>query len=378
MEFAVVYENFWRSLRERNMSESDSRMDAQTQPAIFDGHNDVLLKLFQAGGSTVAESFVTGREGAIDVASARKGGFGGGFFAVFVPSPMDRDFKFEEMTKDVYDLPLPDPIDWEDALPVVLSEAAILFDLEQRGALRVCRSVADLRACLDAGELAAIFHIEGAEAIDPDLNTLDVLYQAGLRSLGPVWSRSTIFGHGVPFRYPSDGDIGPGLTDHGLRLVRRCNELGVMIDLSHLNEAGFWDVARHSTRPLVATHSNAHAICPHSRNLTDKQLDAIAESDGMVGLNFAVAFLREDGKMLPEVPLEQMIRHLDHLIDRLGEDRVGLGSDYDGAIVPKDLTSCASLPKLRAAMRRHGYDEALMAKLCHGNWLRVLETTWGA
>ncbi len=352
-------------------------MGQAIQPAIFDGHNDVLLKLYRAGGASAVQGFVEGNAGAIDVPAAQAGGFAGGLFAVFVPSPMDLDEKFTEMTKDAYDLPLPDPIDWEDAFPIVMSQAAILFELEEQGALTICRSAAELRACLDAGKLAAVFHIEGAEAIDPDLNTLDVLYQAGLRSIGPVWSRKTIFGHGVPFRYPSTPDTGAGLTDHGLRLVKRCNVLGIMVDLSHLNEAGFWDVARHSAKPLVATHSNVHAICPHTRNLTDKQLAAIAESDGMVGLNFAVAFLRADGKMLPEVPLEQMIRHLDHLIETLGEDRVGFGSDYDGAIVPEPLQSCAGLPKLRAAMRQHGYDDALMTKLCHGNWLRVLEKTWG-
>lgn len=309
--------------------------------------------------------------------SAKEGGFGGGFFAVYVPSPMDMDFKFEQMTKPSYDLPLPDPIDWEDAFPIVMAQAAILFDLERRGLLTVCRSSSEIRAVLASGKMAAILHIEGAEAIDPDFHTLDVLYQAGLRSVGPVWSRSTIFGHGVPFRYPSTGDIGPGLTDHGLRLVKRCDEMNIMLDLSHLNEAGFWDVARHSTKPLVATHSNVHAICPHSRNLTDKQLAAIRESDGMVGLNFAVAFLRADGRMLNDVPLEQMLRHLDYMIEHLGEDRVGFGSDYDGAIVPEGVTSCAQLPELRHAMAQHGYNDALMSKLCHENWLRVLEKTWG-
>ena len=228
-----------------------------------------------------------------------------------------------------------------------------------------------------AGQMAALMHLEGAEPIDADLMALDVLHAAGLRSLGPVWSRPTIFGHGVPFRYPSSGDIGPGLTEHGKRLVARCDALGIMLDLSHLNEAGFWDIAGLSTGPLVATHSNAHAICPHARNLTDKQLAAIRESDGMVGLNFAVAFLRDDGKMLADVPLEQMLRHLDHLIEHLGEDRVGFGSDYDGAVVPQDLTTVAGLPKLRHAMAQHGYDDALIAKICHENWLRVLEKTWG-
>ncbi len=346
-------------------------------PTIFDGHNDVLSKLYRAGGVKAAETVMSGRDGAIDLPTARIGGFGGGFFAVYVPSPLDVDFKMQEMAKPTYDLPLPDPIDWEDAFPVVMAQAAILFDLESRGALKVCRNVQDIRATLSVGQMAAIFHIEGAEAIDPELHTLDVLYQAGLRSIGPVWSRPTIFGHGVPFRYPSDPDTGDGLTDHGLRLIRRCDELGIMVDLSHLNEAGFWDVARYTTKPLVATHSNVHAICPHSRNLTDRQLAAIRESDGMVGLNFAVAFLRDDGRMLAEVPLEQMLRHLDHLITHLGEDRVGFGSDYDGAIVPEVLTSCASLPALRLAMAKHGYNDALMAKLCHENWLRVLEKTWG-
>lgn len=351
---------------------------ARVQPVIFDGHNDVLCKLYRAGGVTAARSFIQGREGAVDLPKAQEGGFGGGFFAVYVPSPTDLDDKYDEMTKPSYDLPLPDPITLEDAQPVALSQAATLLELERRGGLVICRTVADIRAAFGAGQIAAIFHIEGAEAIDPDLHMLDVLYAAGLRSLGPVWSRDTIFGYGVPFRFPSSPDIGAGLTEAGLRLIRRCNQLGIMVDLSHLNEAGFWDVAKHSTKPLVATHSNAHAICPHSRNLTDDQLRAIAESDGMVGLNFAVAFLREDGRMLADVPLSQVLRHLDHLMSILGEGRVGLGSDYDGAIVPEDLTTVAGLPRLRQAMKEHGYDEPLIEKLCHGNWLRVLERTWGS
>lgn len=376
MQFLYVHENLWRKLLQSFLW-GTIFLAASTLPTIFDGHNDVLLHLYRAGGVSVGDTFINGRDGALDVVKAKAGGFGGGFFSVYIPSPIDREFKMEEMAKPVYDLPLPDAIEWEDAFPVAMSLAAILFDLEHRGALIVCRTAADIRAALEAGRIAAIFHIEGAEAIDPDLHTLEVLYQAGLRSIGPVWSRQTIFGHGVPFRYPSTPDIGPGLTDHGLRLVKRCDELGIMIDLSHLNEAGFWDVARHSTKPLVATHSNAHTICPHSRNLTDKQLAAIKDSDGMVGMNFAVAFLRDDGRMLSDVPLDQMLRHLDYLIEHLGEDRVGLGSDYDGAVVPEDVTTVADLPNLRQAMVQHGYGEALMTKLCHGNWLRVLAKTWG-
>ncbi|MGR3292100.1 MAG: dipeptidase [Paracoccaceae bacterium] len=348
-----------------------------TEPLIFDGHNDVLLKLLNSGGVENAQNFVSGCPGHIDLPRAISGGFGGGFFAVYVPSPSVKNSNDTEMSKPIYDLPLPEPIDQTTALVAVTDEISILQKLQELGALKICRTVAELRACFGTGKMAAILHIEGAEAIGEDLHQLDLLYAAGLRSLGPVWSRPTVFGHGVPFRFPSDGDTGPGLSQAGFRLIKRCNELGVMIDLSHMTEAGFWDVAKTSDAPLVATHSNVHAICPSSRNLTDRQLDAIADSDGMVGLNFAAAFLRPDGQMKPDIPFGTLLRHLDHMISRVGEDRVGLGSDFDGATVPDMITDVAGLPRLRAAMKSHGYDDALMIKLCHQNWFRVLDKTWG-
>ena len=347
-------------------------------PPIFDGHNDVLTRLLKAGGLDAADQFVTGRGGHIDVDKAKAGGFGGGFFAVWVPAADGGSPIYNDMTKPQYDLPLPPPIPADQAIEAVDTEIAILRRLEELGALTVCTDTAMIRACLAEGRMAAILHMEGAEAIDPDFAVLDNLYTRGLRSLGPVWSRPTIYGEGVPFRFPGTPDIGGGLTPDGVRLVERCNALHIMIDLSHINEAGFWDVAKHSTQPLVATHSNAHVLCPHARNLTDRQLEAIAESDGMVGLNFAVAFLRSDGRMLADVALDQMLRHFDHLIAILGEDRVGFGSDFDGAVIPQDIADASGLPKLRQAMIDHGYNDALMTKLCHANWLRVLEKTWGA
>jgi len=352
-------------------------LNISNAPLIFDGHNDVLYRLLMDGGMAALDSFSRGRDGHIDLPRAKKGGFAGGFFALFAPSDDLDEGSFEAMLAPAYDLPLPAPVAHSRALAVIMEKAAMLLALERRGALTICTDTAQMRRCFETGRMAAIMHIEGAEAIDAELNALEVLHAAGLRSLGPVWSRPTIFGHGVPFRFPSTPDTGPGLTDAGKRLVRRCNALGIMLDLSHLNEAGFWDVARISDAPLVATHSNAHAICPHARNLTDAQLDAIAESDGMVGLNFAAAFLREDGQMNPDVPLETLLRHLDHLIGRLGEDRVGFGSDFDGAVVPADIGDVAGLPALGKAMAAHGYDDKLLKKLGHENWLRVLERTWG-
>lgn len=346
-------------------------------PPIFDGHNDVLLKLYNFHDTAARQGFINGYDGHIDLPKAGRGGFGGGFFAIYVPSPHDSDKIVGEMSGATYDLPLPKAIAQKEALEVVLAQAALLARLERDGALKICTSAADIRGCLSSGKLAAVMHIEGAEAIDTDFDVLNVLYRAGLRSIGPVWSRPTVFAHGVPFRFPSTGDVGPGLTGAGKALVRECNHLGVMLDMSHLNEAGFWDVVGLSTAPIVATHSNAHAVCPTARNLTDRQLDAIRDSDGMVGLNFATAFLRPDGQMSADTGLDVMMRHLDHLILHLGEDRVGFGSDFDGATMPEAIGDAAGLPALRDAMARHGIDNALMAKLCHGNWLRVLERTWG-
>lgn len=344
-------------------------------PLIFDGHNDLLLQI-HSGNVTADELGFLGSGGHhIDLIKAQKGGFAGGLFAIFVPDEADTCF-MEEMMAESYDLPLPPALDWPRSAQVALAQAAILKRLERQGPLKICRTAADIRTSMQSGIMAAVMHMEGAEAIDPDFHTLEVLHSAGLRSLGLVWSRPTIYGHGVPFRFPSSPDTGPGLTAEGIRLVKKCNELKILIDLSHLNEAGFWDVASHSSRPLVATHSNAHALCPHSRNLTDRQLHAIRDSDGMVGLNFAVAFLRDDGRMDADTPVAKMIEHLVYLIEQLGEDRVGLGSDFDGATVPAAIRDLSGLPVLRDAMKAHGFDDQLMAKLCHGNWLRVLEQTW--
>ena len=345
-------------------------------PLIFDGHNDLLFRLFEDDSTEPSEGFLNGRPGHIDLPKAKLGGFGGGFFAIYVPSPDELLDTLTQMKNPPYDLPLPGALTQEAALPIAMQQAAHLIALEKTGTLKICTSTDEIKTSLDNGIIAAVMHMEGAEAIDEDLHALEVFYQAGLRSLGPVWSRPTIFGHGVPFRYPSTGDIGDGLTDAGKRLVKRCDELGIMLDVSHLNEKGFWDIAAISANPIVATHSNVHAICPHARNLTDDQLKAIKESGGMVGLNFAVAFTRPDGAMDENTELAALLPHLDYLIEHLGEDHVGLGSDFDGAHIPHEIKDISDLGNLRQVMRDHGYNDHLMNKLCHENWIRVLDKVW--
>ena len=158
--------------------------------------------------------------------------------------------------------------------------------------LFLVRTVAELERCVAGEEVGAILHLEGAEPVEPGLGNLEAWDERGLRSLGIVWSRPNAFGHGVPFRFPGTPDTGPGLTPAGRELVRACNELGVMIDVAHLNEAGFRDVARLSDRPVVSTHSGVHALCPIPRSLTDDQLDAIRDSGGLAAIVFDTPMTR--------------------------------------------------------------------------------------
>ena len=207
-------------------------------------------------------------------------------------------------------------------------------------------------------------HIEGAEVLDPGLELLPALHALGLRSLGITWSRPNAFGHGVPFAQPSTPDTGPGLTDAGRALVRACEALGILVDLAHLNERGFWDVAEIAERPLVVTHACAHALVPSARNLTDAQLDAVRDSGGVVG----VCFHHED--VGPR--REDIARQVDHIARRLGPEHVALGSDFDGCELPAGMAGAADLPKVLDDLRALGWEEPELALVVHANFLRVL------
>jgi membrane dipeptidase len=347
--------------------------------AFFDGHNDFLLRLYMAPSEREALWLGSTGKGHLDLARMKQAGFAGGLFAIFVP-PVSmgsaKDFA-AMMATAPFEVPLPPLMPHVAAQPVALAMAGSLHWMERTsgGQFKVCRTPAQIREAIASGTIAGVMHIEGAEAIGPDLDALYLFHEMGLRSLGPVWSRPTIFGHGVPMKFPGDANVGPGLTEVGKDLIRLCNELGIMIDLSHMNAAGFEDIARISTAPLVATHSNVHALCASSRNLNDRQLEQIRETGGMVGLNFATSFLRADGMASPQMGWDEMLAHLDYLIEKLGEDHVGLGSDFDGCTVPKPIGDVTGVPKLFEALSQHGYGDVLIHKLARENWLACLERT---
>jgi len=350
---------------------------------VFDGHNDVLLALYQPdydpawGGPR--SFFERSDRGHLDLPRAKDAGFAGGFFAVWVtPDPTARKPELTQ-PKSTHDVPAQvPPIDHSYAVRLALAMTGTLFRLEAEsaGKLKVVQNVPELRTCLESRVMAAILHFEGAEMIDPQLNSLEVFYRAGLRSLGPAWSRPNAFCEGVPYRFPSSPDTVPGLTPAGKDLIKRCNELGIMIDLSHLNEKGFWDIAKISSAPLVATHSNAHALTPSPRNLLDSQLDAIKASNGIVGINFAVAFTRKDGKRNPKTPLQLLARHFDYVCERIGPEHVAFGSDFDGTTISTEMRDVTGLTKLVQILRDRGYRERDLRKMGYENWLRVLSATW--
>ena len=298
---------------------------------VFDGHNDTLLRLVLADGGRNAKSFLeAGRTGHLDLPRARKGGFCGGLFAMFTPSRFRDD--------DTLDLSPDDPGNFAEVSQQVaepftrkMIDMALAVESLSAGEVVIAHSVGEARQAMADGKLAMILHIEGVECLSPDLSNLHTFYQAGLRSLGPVWSRKNAFADGVPMDFPGSPDTGSGL--------------------------------------------NAHAISQSPRNLTDRQLEAVRASGGLVGINFHVGFLRPDGVKDERTDLDQIVAHTDHLLEKIGEDGVAFGSDFDGCMVPAALGDAAGMPRLIERYRQAGYGETLIRKIAAENWLSLLERT---
>jgi len=346
-------------------------------PPVLDGHNDTVLALWREE-ATAAEFLDRREDGHLDLPRANATGFAGGFFAVFVPSEPQFDPGADgnrTETEDGYRIAQPPPMGWPYARRTTDEMFALLQDIATDDRVTLVRTADDLRACVDRDQLGLVVHFEGAEAIHPSLSNFQEYYDAGLRSLGLAWSRPTAFADGVPFRYPGSPAVGDGLTDAGRRLVRRCNDRGVVVDCAHLTARGFWDVHDVSTAPLVVSHTAAHEVCPFSRNLTDEQLDAVADTDGVVGLTFSASALRASGQR-DDDSLDVVVEHVDHMVDRTSVDHVVLGSDFDGATVLDAVGDVTGVPDVLDALRDAGYSEADCRKIASENWLRVCEATW--
>jgi membrane dipeptidase len=230
--------------------------------------------------------------------------------------------------------------------------------------IRLARTAGDVETARRDGAASALLGIEGAHSLEGDLDNLDHFARRGLRYLGLLHFSANEAGYPAYGRGARD----EGLTPWGRELVARCESLGVLVDLAHINRRGFLDACAMARRPLIVSHTGVLGAHRHWRNIGDDQLRAVAKLGGCVGVIFCPRYLGGDG-------LEPVVRHLRHIVDVVGEDCAALGSDWDGFIVPtRELADPTGLPLLTAALLRHGFKESTVAKILRDNVLRVLDS----
>ncbi|MFZ2190454.1 MAG: membrane dipeptidase, partial [Candidatus Magasanikiibacteriota bacterium] len=240
----------------------------------------------------------------------------------------------------------------------------------------IVNSYEDLAQNIEKGRVSVMLHIEGAECINSDLSNIEEYYEKGIRSIGPVWSRPNVFGNGVPFKFPSSPDTGDGLTEAGKELIKKCNELGILVDLAHINYKGFFDVARITTKPLIVSHTAVNRLCNSTRNLLDDQIDEVGKSHGIIGIIFEPINTRSNGKENEDTSLQVIVDHILYVGNRIGFECVGFGSDFDGAQTPKEMKNVSKIQNLIEKLRANGLGEEVIEKIAFGNWLRVIKETF--
>jgi len=236
--------------------------------------------------------------------------------------------------------------------------------------LAAARSRADIEKNRAAGKVSAMLTVEDGACVEGRLERLQTMYDLGVRLITLTWNYENCFG------FPNSPDPAlhqKGLKDFGLEALAEMSRLGVVVDVSHLSEGGFWDVARENKKPFVASHSCARALCDHSRNLTDAQLRALGDAGGVCGVNFYSRFLRENADHTTN---EDILRHMAYIADRAGIEAAALGSDFDGIDCTLEMENYGGLAHLAEQIAdRFGYDNA--EKICHGNALRVFADVIG-
>ncbi|OPY58211.1 MAG: Membrane dipeptidase (Peptidase family M19) [Pelotomaculum sp. PtaU1.Bin035] len=305
---------------------------------VIDTHCDTLSVMLDGGWHLAGFS----GQGQLDLPRLKEGGVDVQFFSAFVAP----EYK-----------------------PVAVRRVMELIDLfyqemeENSDVILHAKGLADINEALATGKVAAFLSIEGGEALEGSLGVLRVLHRMGVRSITLTWNGRNELGDGV-----GEESTGGGLTGFGIATVMEMNRLGMLVDVSHLSERGFWDVIKVSRQPVIASHSNCRAICDHPRNLKDEQIKALASNGGVMGIAFVPDFLGGESPSIDDV-----IAHIDHVIAVAGPDCVGIGSDFDGTdILPAGLDACSSLPAVTSGLLKRGYNGEVIKKILGGNFLRVI------
>lgn len=305
-------------------------------PRVFDGHCDTILRCYQNGGGFRKNG------GHLDLERMRPYGSWAQFFACF-GEPEDMPGK-----------PL-----WQ-----VFQEEVALFrrQMEENADLvRHCRTAQEAEEAWAEGKMAAFLSAEGAELLECDIAKLEKAYEWGLRAVNITWNHENALS-GTNVEKP-----GKGLTERGKTFVRRAQELGMLVDVSHLSDPGFWDVMELAKKPIFASHSNSRKICFHPRNLTDEQFTAIIGNHGVAGLNMCDEFLGQS----PTV--DTLVAHVEHWFSLGGERNVSLGGDWDGiSHPPAGIRGIQDLDRLADRLLRMNYSEERVNGLFYHNLMEVV------
>ncbi|MFS8525266.1 MAG: dipeptidase [Limnochordales bacterium] len=308
---------------------------------VVDAHCDTALRLAAGDSLTPGGGAAPGH---VDLPRLRAGGVDLQVFALWV----DADSRKHGRLRRCLEL-----------LDAVVAETERLRD-----DFRLVLSARDIDAAAQAGQIGVLLSIEDGAALEGSLSALRAFYRLGVRAMGLTWNGRNELGEGVGAAKGAGG----GLTAFGRDVVREMNRLGMIVDVSHLSEAGFWDVLEISDAPVIASHSNAKAVCDHRRNLTDRQIKALADAGGVMGINFCPPFLADGGR----ASVEDIVRHVDHIVDLVGPGHVGLGSDFDGiSSTPEGAEDVARLPAVTEALAARGYGDEEIRAILGGNFLRV-------
>lgn len=306
---------------------------------ILDAHCDTITKIMETGGN------LKKNEGHVDLDRLQEYPGFIQFFAAFI----------EPIYNQAYSM--------KRAVQII---DRLYREIEAfNGQIELCLNYKDIENALSSKKIAAILSIEGGEALQGELSALRIFYRLGVRSICLTWNHRNEIADGV-----GDAVSGGGLTSFGREVIREMNSLGMMIDVSHLSEKGFWDVIEASKSPIIASHSNSREICSHKRNLWDDQMLALKKNGGVMGINLCPAFLNDSGKAC----LEDIIKHIEYAAALIGCEHIGLGADFDGIDqTPEDISGVQDIGKVLDALARLNYSQEDISKIAGANFLRIIK-----
>lgn len=307
---------------------------------VIDTHCDTIIGVLRG-------SFGLGDErpdGHLDLPRMKKGGVNAQLFACYIEPPYKPTRSLRRCVQ---------------MIDAIYQQAELNSDK-----MAIAFTAQDILKIHQAGKIAAIISVEGGEAIEGDLGVLRMLHKLGVRAIGLTWNQRNDIADGV-------GEIRAkgGLTNFGVKVIHEMNRLGIVVDVSHLTKPGFWDVIAESSAPIIASHSNAEAVHAHQRNLDDEQIKALAKNGGVMGMNFAPAFVAPANQTI-----DHMLNHIDHIVQLVGPNHVGIGSDFDGiGSTPAGLEDVSMMGNMTKGLVQRGYSDEDIVKILGGNFLRVFQ-----